>query len=257
MSFKKLIFLAIISTFASACAPIKNDYTYDPYENTNRTFFEFNMMLQENIVDPVADVYVNNTPDILRYFITNFFKNLEEPLTFVNNILQFEFVDAGKTIARFAINSTLGFGGAFEVADQIGLERHRETFNQTFALWGISDGPYLVPPFTRPMNTRELVSFGFNFLLDPVIWIKPYSEFSLLEKGAVFGADVFNSYSRSYTVINSMKAQSLDFYETAKSSYQQMNYFDIKDLYKDSADTSSFDTDMDEEEEELDELRNE
>ncbi len=246
MKIKKLFSLVTFISILSGCAATQPDNTYDPYEKTNRKVFAFNMYMEETFLDPVVRGYLYIVPETFQYNINNFFKNLEEPLTFVNNILQLQFIESGKTVARFAINSTLGFAGTFEIADQIGLQRHRQRFNQTLGKWNVADGPYLAVPFIRPTNTRDFVAMGLNAILDPTILIPK----SFFVETVLTGSDLFTSYARSYETVESLKKQSIDFYEASKSMYQQNSYYEINDLYKSDKknDTSSFDVDMDDEE---------
>lgn len=130
----------------------------DPFEAINRPMWDFNWnVLDKYLIRPVTQVYVDYTPNILQESFLNMVLNLDEPATFFNSLLQFKVQDAVETSGRFAINTTMGVLGAFDVASSMGIERRDETFGQTLAVWGVPDGPYVVLPFLGPTTTADFV----------------------------------------------------------------------------------------------------
>ena len=130
----------------------------DPFEDLNRDIFVFNEKLDEKILKQTALVYRKVTPQFARTGVTNFFNNLEEIDTSINQILQGEIKYAFNDAGRFVINTTIGLFGLIDVASKMGLERHEEDFGQTLGVWGISSGPYIMLPFLGPSNPRDLLS---------------------------------------------------------------------------------------------------
>ena len=130
----------------------------DPFENTNRKIYIFNDRLDTKLLKPLASTYRKATPQFARAGVTNFFENLEEIDTTINQILQGNFKLAFNDATRFFINSTMGLFGLIDVASSMGLEKHEEDFGQTLAVWNINSGPYIVLPFLGPSNTRDLLS---------------------------------------------------------------------------------------------------
>ena len=130
----------------------------DPFEDLNRDIFVFNEKLDEKILKPTALVYRKVTPQFARTGVTNFFNNLEEIDTTINQVLQGEIKYAFNDAGRFVINTTIGLFGLIDVASKMGLERHQEDFGQTLGVWGISSGPYIMLPFLGPSNPRDLMS---------------------------------------------------------------------------------------------------
>ena len=126
----------------------------DPFENLNRKTFEFNENLDEKILKPTATFY-SKFPPRIKKGITNFFNNLEEVDTCVNQLLQGKPKKSANDLTRFVINSTIGLGGFIDVASKIGLERHEEDFGQTLAVWGVSEGPYIMLPGLGPSTLRD------------------------------------------------------------------------------------------------------
>lgn len=149
---------ASTATPEQAAAFAQKPMITDPYEPFNRAMYGLNKNLDSALVKPLAEGYVAVTPAKVRESVGNFFGNIEEISVFVNTVLQARFADAGKTAARFAINSTLGILGIFDVADvNMGLKEAQGDFGQTFYVWGIKRSAYLVLPVLGPTTGREAV----------------------------------------------------------------------------------------------------
>ena len=138
--------------------PIFGEEINDPFEDLNRDIFIFNEKLDEKLLKPAALTYRKVTPQFARTGVTNFFNNLEEIDTTINQVLQGEIKYAFNDASRFVINSTIGLFGLIDVASKIGLERHEEDFGQTLGVWGFNSGTYIMIPFLGPSNTRDLLS---------------------------------------------------------------------------------------------------
>lgn len=142
----------------------------DPYEDFNRQMFAFNNQVDKYALGPAASAYETVTPAFGRDRVSDFLANLRSPVIFVNDLLQGEGSRAGDTFARFAINSTFGIAGLWDVAGYNGIEGHREDFGQTLAVWGVDSGPYLVLPLIGPTTPRDLFGSGVDSALDPLTW---------------------------------------------------------------------------------------
>ena len=138
--------------------PIFGEEINDPFEDLNRDIFIFNEKLDEKLLKPAALTYRKVTPQFARTGVTNFFNNLEEIDTTINQVLQGEIKYAFNDAGRFVINSTIGLFGLIDVASKMGLERHDEDFGQTLGVWGFDSGPYIMIPFLGPSNPRDLLS---------------------------------------------------------------------------------------------------
>ena len=138
--------------------PIFGEEIDDPFEDLNRDIFIFNEKLDEKLLKPAALTYRKVTPQFARTGVTNFFNNLEEIDTTINQVLQGEIKYAFNDASRFVINSTIGLLGLIDVASKMGLERHEEDFGQTLGVWGFNSGPYIMIPFLGPSNPRDLLS---------------------------------------------------------------------------------------------------
>src|SRR6476660_2732175 len=129
----------------------------DPFEKMNRSVFERNMRFNHSVIYPAAKAYHNVVPEPVRNSIDNFVSNLDEPFVFANDLLQLRLEAATTTVGRFAINSTVGVGGLFDVATKQKLPQQSGDFGQTLYVWGMRNSPYLVLPVIGPTNVRDLL----------------------------------------------------------------------------------------------------
>ncbi len=192
----------------------------DPMEPMNRSINGFNQVVDKVLIKPVAKVYRFIIPRVLRRIVTNILRNLDEPLTLVNDVLQGEGRRAGQTLGRFVTNSTIGVAGAFDVAVEFGLERHSEDFGQTLGAWGFEEGPYLVLPLLGPSTIRDGVGLGVDFFMHPTniaIDQANVKGLSLIR----FGVAAIDSRERNIETLDELKASSIDFYATMRSAYRQ------------------------------------
>jgi phospholipid-binding lipoprotein MlaA len=165
--FKTLLVLLLL---ASANFAISEEIQkVDPLEGINRVFYELNFnLLDPVIIKPIAIIYDQTTPKPVRRVLRNFFSNLDEVPSLVNNVLQGKFGQAGNNAGRFLMNTTIGLGGFFDVAEKAGLQPGEdEDFGQTLAVWGIPAGPYLMLPFFGPSTLRDAPSNFVDSLFDP------------------------------------------------------------------------------------------
>ena len=159
---KRFLFLFFISTFSIA---EDEDVNVDPFESTNRIVFEISDDLDTMIIRPVAEIYRDVTPRFIKNSVTNFFYNLSEVDTIINQLLQGKIVLAGQDSLRFLINSTIGIVGFVDVATRVGFERHDEDFGQTLGYWGVPSGPYVFLRLIGPSTIRDSFSKPTSWFL--------------------------------------------------------------------------------------------
>src|SRR5665647_608258 len=140
------------------CATTGGGNPDDPLERYNRAMFNFNDGLDKAIIKPVASGYKAVMPEVARTGVTNFFSNLGDIWIGINNILQGKIGAGASDFGRFAINTTAGILGLFDVASNAGLEKHNEDFGQTLGRWGMGSGAYVVLPILGPSNVRDGLS---------------------------------------------------------------------------------------------------
>ncbi len=144
--------------------PDNQGATADPYEKMNRAMFERNQRFNHAVIYPVAKAYHNNVPDEVRKSVANFASNLGEPMVFANDVLQLRLGAAATTAGRFAMNSTLGVGGLFDVASKEKLEQQTGDFGQTLYVLGMRKSDYLIVPVIGPTNVRDLIGTMVDFV---------------------------------------------------------------------------------------------
>ena len=127
----------------------------DPFEPLNRSVYGLNDAVDRALIKPVATVYRDVVPSPVRTGVTNFFANLQDAWSGVNNALQFKGTDSVLSFTRFGLNTVLGVGGLVDVAGGMGIERHTKDFGHTLGYWGVPAGPYLVLPLMGPSTVRD------------------------------------------------------------------------------------------------------
>ncbi|MFT4671753.1 MAG: phospholipid-binding lipoprotein MlaA [Pseudohongiellaceae bacterium] len=172
LSWVRTCLFALVSLSLVACASSE----VDPYEGFNRKMASFNNGVDIAVIKPAAQVYKAAAPKPVQTSVSNFFANLGEPWTAINQLLQGRVKMAGSDTGRFLVNSTLGVAGLFDVAASMGLPRHQEDFGQTLGVWGLPQGPYIVLPMLGPSSGRGLVSqyvgnFGGGRIAQPIRFV--------------------------------------------------------------------------------------
>ena len=145
---------------------------YDPFEPLNRRIYYFNYQFDRFVALPVSNSYKFFLPQTVRTGIGNFFSNLYEPISAINGVLILDYKAAFTGIGRFFINTTIGVAGLFDVATHMNIPKHEVTLNDTLAIYGINNGPYLILPFLGPSDLRNAGSLLTTFILraplDPI-----------------------------------------------------------------------------------------
>ena len=162
--------LILLSVILAGCAGTQNrhsDPENDPWEGFNRKVYAFNNGM-DKVVRPVAVGYDKIMPDPFQRGVGNFFRNLDAPVTFVNQILQGKFKQSGSSVGRFLLNSTVGLLGFFDVATKAGIPYYNEDLGQTLAKWGYADSRYLMLPFLGPSTFRDGVGRVTDSYYHPV-----------------------------------------------------------------------------------------
>ena len=212
-----LLLLALIiapSTYAS------DD---DPLEPMNRAIFEFNEIVDDNVLKPIAKGYKYVTPDPVEVGISNFFSNLGEIGTITNDLLQLKFAQAGRDTMRFFLNSTLGIFGIFDVATPLGLSKNKEDFGQTLGFWGVPDGPYLVLPFLGPSSFRDGPSMIVDYELSPV------EQLHHEERQVLQTLDIVDTRARLLRATKILDTAAKDKYIFIRESYLQKRESQVND----------------------------
>jgi phospholipid-binding lipoprotein MlaA len=161
--------LLTVSLFVGGCASVPPEYRdpRDPWQPFNRAVFKFNTDFDNAFLKPAAQAYQFITPEPLDEGITNFFNNIADATSAVNNVLQFKLSRAGSDVGRVFVNTTVGFVGFFDVASNVGLPSYKEDFGQTLGYWGFGAGPYFMLPILGPSTVRDTFGLAGDIVLDP------------------------------------------------------------------------------------------
>ena len=226
----------------AACASTTQngqDNFNDPYEGMNRATYNFNKAADQAVIGPFITGYQTIIPEVPRKGISNAMRNLREPWTFVNDILQFKFVRAGRTLGRFVVNSTLGVGGLFKASDKMVIEFHSEDLGQTLAVWGFDNTPYIVLPFVGPSNGADAIGFAAYIFADPVIFGINELEVSGLNLART-AVDAVDTRSSLDSTLRSLY-EGDNGYELMRSAYRQNRRYEIYDGRPPEEDSDIFD----------------
>ncbi len=222
-------FLALAALAGCATPPPADDreavaefrQTNDPVEPLNRTLYSVHQGIDNYVLRPVAVGYRDVVPRPVRMGVRNFLGNLRTPVILANDMLQGEPRRAGDTAGRFLINTTLGLGGILDVArDHFNVPGHTEDYGQTFAVWGVGEGPYLFIPIIGPSNARDLVGFGVGIVADPFFWFGQGVAVQALDYSRV-GATAVDTREGLIETLDEVQRTSLDPYATLRSGYRQ------------------------------------
>ena len=159
----------------AGCASGPQGHPEDPLEPYNRGMTRFNDAVDAALLKPVATAYQQATPAPVRTGVSNFFANLGDAWSFVNNTLQLRAEGALASFFRFNINTLMGLGGVLDVASEMGIERHKQDFGLTLGRWGMPPGPYLVLPILGPSTVRDTLALPVDWRGNPVAHVDPVS----------------------------------------------------------------------------------
>jgi phospholipid-binding lipoprotein MlaA len=224
----QIMVLAGLVVLAGCAMPPSNDpealaayrEANDPLEPMNRYFFELNNAADELLMKPLAGWYYIALPNFAQDGIRNAVNNVRTPVILANDLFQGEFERAGTTFGRFLVNSTLGLGGLFDIAEKMGLERHDEDFGQTMAVAGVNEGPYLVLPLIGPSNPRDAFGKIVDAFLDPMTYLTFFTNVGWINTTRN-GLDIVDFRARNLQTLDQIKKGSLDYYATVRSLYRQ------------------------------------
>lgn len=191
----------------------------DPWERANRGAYGFSQAVDKAFLGPVTHVYMAVLPKFVRGGVHNILLNLDETTTFVNRLAQGRPGRAGKTAVRFAVNTTIGLGGALDMADRGGLPRDPTDFGQTLARWGAEPGPYLYVPVMGPSNVRDSFGKTVDIFTSPLNWtqIVRYPP-NLYTRIALITLD---TRAQADPLLKDVEANATDPYATLRSLYLQ------------------------------------
>lgn len=224
---KRLMLLSVTCLFVG-CASIPagvEPSPRDPWEPFNRSVFEFNEGLDKYLLKPVVAAYRFILPEIVREGIYNFFSNYSDIYTALQNLLQGKPDYAFNDLMRVAVNTIFGLGGLMDVATPGGLEKHKEDWGQTFGVWGVPSGPYVVLPFFGPSTVRD--TFGTAADLETDYLFKYIPDVGL--RNSITGLRVINARNTYYEAGDLLDGAALDKYSFIRDAYLQRREYQINE----------------------------
>lgn len=211
-----------------ACGPATlppGDQIADADEVRNRAAHQLNIALDRAVLDPAATAYGTAVPEPLRVGVSNFASNLSQPGYVVNNLLQFRLGDASQNTLRFALNSTLGVAGIFDVATALGVPAEETDFGETLHIYGVGEGDYVVHPGLGPSTTRDTVGMVVDYALNPLRHVVETPESRYFTGTRI--ASGLNSRYQFDTTIDSVLYESADSYAQLRSLFLQQRRFEL------------------------------
>jgi phospholipid-binding lipoprotein MlaA len=203
---------------------------WDPIEIPNRFVFAIDRTVDMIAIRPFAAFYRDFMPEKGQQGVHNVLGNLGEPVTAINEVVQGHPGRAGKTLARFVVNSTIGIVGLFDVAAYMGLEKTKEDMGKTIGYYaGVepeNGGFFLMLPLIGPSNARDGVGLAIDASVDPfnILTLATSGSTStalLIASGVRYGADVIDTRVRTMTALDDLEKNSVDYYAALRSAYTQ------------------------------------
>lgn len=230
-SFRRTVIAVVaMAALVGGCATHDTGATdvWDPLEVPNRFIFSFNRAIDVIAIRPVSVLYRDWAPPPAQRGVHNMLQNLGEPVTAINEVVQGTPGRAGKTVARFVVNSTIGLAGLFDVASKIGLEKTKEDMGKTIGYYaGVppeNGGFYIMLPLIGPSNARDAVGLAIDSAVDPfsIVTLSTLSSTgALIANGARYGAEVIDTRTRTMYALDDLEKNSVDYYAALRSAYTQ------------------------------------
>ncbi len=205
---------------------------YDPWQPFNEKTFAFNNdVIDRYLLKPVSRAWDRVLPDPVQKGLDRAFVNLDMPRRFVNNLLQARPHRAGQELIRFAVNSTIGVAGCFDVVGRFGIVGSDADTGETLGVWGVGPGPYLVLPFLPPFTVRDAIGYGADSALDPVGYVVSIPLAVSLSLSAIRRV---NDRSLQPAAFEDPEEIVIDLYSAARNAYLQSRRRAIQDARRDS-----------------------
>lgn len=202
---------------AASPSPSAGTPNPDPWEGFNRKVFALFQAVDRSVLRPAALGYQRIMPEPLRTGLHNAISNSREPVVFVNDVLQARPKDAGTTLGRFIVNSTVGLAGLVDVGTGAGLPHHDNGFGTTLGRYGTPPGPYLF--LAGPSDVRDTIGSGVDILTDPLTWIRFSARTGLsISRGVI---DTLDTRANSDQQLQQVYGMATDPYASLRSLYLQ------------------------------------
>lgn len=203
--------LLALSAALAGCA---SGPPHDPLEPYNRGMTEFNDKVDAAVLKPVATVYQDFTPALVRTGVSNFFTNIGDAWSFVNNVLQLRPEGALNSAVRFTVNTFFGLGGLLDIAGEMGVDRYKQDFGLTLGRWGVPPGPYVVLPLLGPSTVRDTLAMPVDWKGNLLHTVDPTSS-----RYSFYGLRVVDTRANLLRASTVLDAAALDKYSFMRDVY--------------------------------------
>lgn len=217
--------MVLVAAVLAGCASGPGANPRDPLEPFNRNMSEFNDTVDKAVLKPVATVYRDVAPDLVRTGVSNFFSNLGDVWSFINATLQLRPLEAAENFMRFNVNTVFGLGGLLDVASEMGIERTRLDFGQTLGRWGVPSGPYLVLPIFGPSSFRDAAGFTVEARGDLVQGLEDVSL-----RNSLYALRAVETRANLLRASSMLEGAALDRYSFTRDVYLQRRQSQVEDL---------------------------
>jgi len=219
----RLVAISAVALLVGGCATTRDNP--DPWEGLNRKTYAFNEALDAAVLKPVATGYVKVVPAFAREGVNNFFDNLGDIATGLNNLLQGKPAEGASDLGRFAVNSVFGVFGLWDVATPLGLEKHYEDFGQTLGRWGMQPGPYVMLPLLGPSTLRDAPARAVDPSWYYSEWVNPEG----LYWGVFWGLDTVRIRANLFQAEGVLQEAALDKYSFLRDAWLQRRRSQVYD----------------------------
>ena len=208
---------ALALMLLAGCATVANPDPRDPLESYNRGMTQFNEQVDALVLKPVAIAYRDIAPAPVRTGVSNFFANIGDIWSFVNNVLQLRAEAAASTFMRVNVNTFLGLGGVLDIASELGIDRYKQDFGLTLGRWGVGTGPYLVLPILGPSTVRDTFALPVDMKGNVVSYVDPVSA-----RNSLYALRVVDTRANLLRASSVLDSAALDKYSFTRDVYLQV-----------------------------------
>lgn len=208
--------IAMGAVLMVGCASGPETNRRDPFERFNRGMTTFNENVDQAVLKPVATVYRDVTPSFARTGVNNFFANLGDAWSFVNNVLQLRGQEAMESLVRFNVNTFFGLGGVLDIASEMNVDRHRQDFGLTLGRWGVPTGPYLVLPLLGPSTVRDTAALPVDSYGNLLTHVDPVSA-----RNSLYALRIVDTRARLLGAGSVLESAALDKYTFTRDAFLQ------------------------------------
>ncbi len=214
--------LALTCALLVGCAAAPS--RVDPFEPWNRAMYSVHEVVDGNVIKPIAEAYVKTTPEPVRTGVSNFFGNIDDFFTGINNALQGRKERAGDDFGRVLLNSTFGIVGIFDLASMMGIAKDSNDFGITFGKWGAPQGPYLFIPLFGPTTVRDGTGWLVRLYTGPIGYLP-----NVPLRNSLYGLGYLDTRAQLLGAESVLDTAALDKYRYLRNAYLKARRYKVYD----------------------------